>query len=118
MDADTLYETVADALRTVLHDEGHTDRPRLARRMLGGKVVFIDGDGRTVKEMPAEAVFKKVTAVREKLRLVEQKVNGAPGVSEIIRGEVQAYITRAYGSLTSFNFLFREESDRFRGTGG
>jgi chemotaxis receptor (MCP) glutamine deamidase CheD len=118
MDAQTLYDTVADALRTVLEEEGHSRRPRLARRMLGGSVVFKDSDGREVKTMPVEAVFKKVTAVREKLRLVEQKVNGAKGLDPVVRGEVQAYLTKAYGSLTTFNFLFRDDADKFRGVKG
>ncbi len=118
MDAETLYDTVVDALRTVLHEEGHTPRPRLARRMLGGTVVFLDSEGREVKTVPVEALFKKVTAVREKLRLVEQKANGAKGLDAVTRGEIQAYLTKAYGSLTTFNFLFRDDADRFRGSGG
>jgi hypothetical protein len=56
--------------------------------------------------------------LRNRLRVLEQQVNGAEQVPEDVKVKLQGYITACYGSLTSFNILFAEESDRFRGTGG
>ena len=118
LDAVTLYETVADALRTVLAEEGHGGGVPLLRRFLGGKVVFVDADGREVKDVPVEVIFRKVTTVREKLRIIEQKINANEAIDAVERAELQGQLSRAYGALTTFNFLFRDEGDKFKGTGG
>lgn len=118
MEHDELYETVYEAVRQALADtEGGSDI-RLSRRMVGGEVLFRDREGRTVKETDAAQFFRKVTAVREKLRVLEQKLNNHKTLSHEEKAELQGYISRCYGSLTTFNFLFEEEDDRFRGTGG
>ena len=90
---------------------------RLARRMVGGRLLFEDDQGREVRAVPVDMWFKKITAVRDKLRVIEQKVNSS-GLDAAERAEIQDLLTRAYGSLTTFNFLFEDEVDRFRGTGG
>lgn len=118
METDELYELVVDAVRQALADEAGGGRPLLARRLVEGKVVFQDDQGKVVKELTAEVMFRKVTAVREKLRLIEQKVNGLGSIPATERAEIQALLTRAYGSLTTFNFLFRDDGDKFVGTGG
>ena len=113
-----LYDLVLEASREAIREElGGTDS-LLTRRMLEGTVVFIDGEGRTVKETPASAFLSKVTAVRERLRVLEQKLNNSDSLSDKEKADFQAYITRSYGSLTTFNFLFRAEADKFKGTGG
>jgi hypothetical protein len=117
MEADELYELVVDAVRTALDEQGGAAVP-LSKRMIGGQVLFRDAEGRTVKEVDAAALFKKITAVREKLRVMEQKLNNHPSLAPDEVAELQGYLTRAYGSLTTFNFLFRDEKDRFVGTGG
>lgn len=117
-DAATLYETVVDALRTVLAEEGQAGEVPLLRRFVGGKVVFVDAEDREVKEVPVEVLFRKVTTVREKLRIIEQKVNNAAGLDSGERAEIQAQLSRASGALTTFNFLFRDDGHKFKGTGG
>jgi hypothetical protein len=118
MDTDELYDLVVDAVRQGLEEaEGGRDI-ELSRRMVGGMVTFEDGDGRPVKELPAEQLFKKVTSVREKLRVLEQKLNNHKGLEASEKAELQVYITRCYGSLTTFNFLFQDEGDKFKGSGG
>ena len=89
----------------------------LSRRMIGGRVLFEDAEGREARAVQAEALFKKVTSVREKLRVLEQKLNNHSKLDAADKADLQAYITRCYGSLTTFNFLFADEGDKFKGTG-
>jgi hypothetical protein len=117
MEADELYDLVYDAVRQAIVDEGVGGDPRLSKRMVGGAVLFRDSEGRTVKEVDAFVFFRKVTAVRDRLRVLEQRINAMESLAAEERAELQTYVTRAYGSLTTFNFLFREEEDKFKGAG-
>lgn len=114
-DLSELYELVVEAVRSAVDDGPVLP---LSNRMIGGTVIFRDAEGRTVKESDAGAFFKKVTSVREKLRVLEQKINNHKDLDHAEKAELQAYITRCYGSLTTFNFLFSDDDDRFRGSGG
>ncbi len=116
MDAEEIYELVYEATKAALAEsQGGTD-VRLARRMVDGRVIFRDGEGRTVKDVDAFSLFRKVTSVREKLRVLEQKINNNGALPTKDKAELQVYITRCYGSLTTFNFLFREDRDKFKGS--
>ena len=91
----------------------------LGDRWLGGTVVLKPGrPGTQEKEIPIEAFFRKVTSVRERLRVLEQRINAHPKLDDADRATLQDYITRCYGSLTTFNVLFADPADRFAGTGG
>lgn len=116
MESDELYDVVYDAIRQAIADDGGGSSVALSKRMVGGAVLFRDNEGRTMKEVEAFVFFRKVTAVREKLRVLEQKINSLDALPASERAELQAYLTRAYGSLTTFNFLFRDEEDKFKGT--
>lgn len=116
MEPNELYELVIDAVQQALRDEAGGGQIALSKRMVGGHVAFRDSEGRVVKELDAHTVFRKVTAVREKLRVLEQKLNNHATLSPQEKTELQGYITRCYGSLTTFNFLFRDEEDRFSST--
>ena len=116
MDANVTYELVYDAVRQAMLDQDGGDA-RLLRRFEGGTVVFEDGQGKMVKELPANVVFKKITSVREKLRVLEQKLNNHPALDDADRAEIQRLITRCYGSLTTFNFMFGDDSAKFQGSG-
>lgn len=117
MDEETLYELVADAVRQTLAEHAGGDDTRLTRRMTEGKVIFEDSEGRVFKEIPSFQLFRKVTSVREKLRVLEQKLNNHGGLSGAEKADLQNYITKCYGSLTTFNFLFADENDKFKGGG-
>jgi hypothetical protein len=118
LDNEDIYDLVVDGVRQALQEMAGGDDTRISRRMLGGKVIFEDDEGRIFKEIPVGAVFKKVTSVREKLRLLEQKINNNSSLDGAEKAELQAVLSRCYGSMTTFNFLFAEPTDGFQGTGG
>ena len=117
MDNDELYDLVVDGMRQALEELAGGQDVRIAKRMLGGRVIFEDNEERVFKEIAAGAVFKKVTSVREKLRVLEQKINNNDRLDAADKAEFQAALSRCYGSLTTFNFLFADPEGGFQGTG-
>ncbi len=95
---------------------GESAPPPMAPRWEGGTIQMVPGGpGLQSKELPIDSLFHKVVMVRDRLRVLEQKLNAHPKLSDAEKVEMQHYVTRIYGSLTSFNLLFREKSDQFVG---
>ena len=93
------------------------EAPPLAQKWEGGTVKLVPGKSDVQgKDLPIDAFFHKVVMVRDKLRVMEQKLNAHPKLSDAEKVEMQSYITRIYGSLTSFNLLFRDKEDQFVGS--
>ena len=110
------WQSVKAILREVIREEMGMDRCALARRFEGGKLVIQPADENLkAREIPVETFFRKVTSVRDKLRVVEQRINSHPTLSVEDKAELQTLISRAYGSLTTFNFLFQDDDDKFGG---
>ncbi len=107
------------ALREVLGDYGYIETElEMSPRWTGGTVRMIPGrEGTQPKEIPIEAFLKKIIGVREKLRVLEQKINNHPKLDGEDKLELQAYLTRCYGSLTTFNVLFGHKPGQFQGEG-
>jgi hypothetical protein len=109
---------IVQAVRAVLNAEQSVSGTILDR-WSGGELVMKPGKaGTQEKVVPIEAFFRKLIAVRDQLRVLEQKINTHPKLADEDRLSLQEYISRAYGSLTTFNALFAEPEDRFVGTGG
>jgi hypothetical protein len=117
VDEDRIYELVYEATRAALVENEGGEGPWIARRMEDGRVLIEDNHGKVVKELSVNALFRKVTAVREKLRVLEQKINNNASLGVGDKAEFQAQLTKCYGSLTTFNFLFNDAGERFRGSG-
>jgi hypothetical protein len=90
----------------------------LAPRWENGTVILKPGNETQPKEIPVDVFFKKIVSIRDSLRVLEQKINSHADISQVDKQNFQAYITKAYGSLTTFNILFREDKDKFHGAGG
>jgi len=114
---DMTRDEFAEAIREALRDDA-TPIP-LAPRWEGGTVLLKPGDpGTQPKEIPLDALFHKIVMIRDRLRVLEQKVNAHDKLTDAEKVEMQQYVTRCYGSLTTFNLLFRDDRDRFAGEKG
>ncbi len=103
-------------LRTIIREETGLTPVPIADRWRGGDMVLRPGNSALQeKSWPIETFFHKVVMLRNRLRVLEQQIN-ALDVPEDVKLKVQGYITGCYGTLTSFNILFAEEEDKFRGT--
>lgn len=87
----------------------------IADKWKGGKIILEPGQaGVANKEIPIDTFFHKIIMVRDRIRVMEQKIN-ASKIEEIEKIELQQYITRIYGSLTTFNVLFKSQNQYFVG---
>lgn len=91
----------------------------MAGKWEGGVIQLIPGNRDLApKELPIDHLFNKVVMIRDRLRTLEQKLNAHPKLSNAEKVELQHYVTRCYGSLTTFNVLFRDKGDQFVGQKG
>ena len=105
-------------LRRIIREESGLTAVTPADKWRGGELVLRPGrEGLQEKSLPIETFFHKIVMLRNRLRTLEQQVNGSE-LPHDQKLKLQGYITACYGSLTSFNVLFAEEADRFTGSGG
>lgn len=87
----------------------------IADKYKGGKIILEPGDSNLkAYELPIDKFFNKIIMVRDRLRVMEQRINSSD-LDEQNKVDLQQYITRIYGSLTSFNVLFKSDSHKFVG---
>ncbi len=105
-------------LRRVVREEMGLTPGLPAAKWRGGEVVLRPGRaGLQEKSWPVDALFHKIVMIRNRLRTLEQQLNAAD-LPDDLKVRLQSYVTGCYGSLTSFNVLFADEADHFRGSGG
>ena len=105
-------------LRRIIREETGLTPVTPADKWRGGTLVLRPGTpGLQEKSWPIETFFHKVVMLRNRLRTLEQHVNAA-NLPDDVKVKLQGYISGCYGSLTSFNVLFAEEDDQFKGSSG
>ncbi|MGH9141264.1 MAG: hypothetical protein ACRD2I_08995 [Vicinamibacterales bacterium] len=105
-------------LRRVIREEAGITPVAPAEKWRGGTLVLRPGTaGLQEKSWPIETFFHKVIMLRNRLRTLEQHINSAD-LPDDVKVKLQGYISGCYGTLTSFNVLFAEEEDQFKGAGG
>lgn len=117
-DVDTVsFSEVEKSLITILRkwSDASSISP-IADKWKGGSLVLEPKDTNlSNKELPIETFFHKIVMVRDRIRVMEQKVNSSKNLDDQEKVDLQQYITRIYGSLTTFNVLFKNQSDHFVG---
>jgi hypothetical protein len=117
-----LEQPLSVFLKDIIHatiQELGLERPDTIIQELGarwhkGKLVMHPADPTLqTKDVPIEVFFHKIVMIRNNLRVLEQKLNSHPQLSDSDKVEMQQYITRSYGSMTTFNILFKNKEEQF-----
>ncbi len=119
-DVDTIsFFDIESSLRHILKKYSDVSEiVPIADKWKGGKLILEPSDiNLKGKELPIDGFFHKITMVRDRLRVMEQKVNSS-NLQEQEKIDLQQYITRIYGSLTTFNVLFKLKDHHFVGQKG
>ena len=110
-------EDLEAMLRRVIREETGLTHVAPAEKWRGGELILRPGrEGVQEKTWPIDKFFQKVVMLRNRLRTLEQQLNAAD-LPEPLKLKLQSYVTGCYGTLTSFNVLFADDDDRFRGAG-
>lgn len=122
LDPDTDMVSMFDVeriLKSVLQRYLEYPEPiELGQKWKGGKMILKPGEsGLASKEIPVEQLFHKIVMIRDRVRVMEQRIN-ASKLDDEEKVNLQQYITKIYGSLTTFNVLFKNKEDQFIGEKG
>ena len=116
-DVDTIsFHEVETTLKSILKTWSDVSEVvTIADKWKGGTLIMQPGDSNLKpNEIPIDTFFRKITMVRDRLRVMEQKINNS-NLEEHEKIDLQQYLTRSYGSLTSFNVLFKLKNQNFVG---
>ncbi len=115
VDTVSFYDVEQSILSILKKWNGIGEPVAIGDKWKGGKMILEPGQaGLASKEVPIDSFFHKIVMLRDRLRVMEQKINTSK-LEETEKVELQQYITRIYGSLTTFNILFKSQSDYFVG---
>ena len=111
MDRDGLKQV----LRELLEEETLYGYPELAARWQGGNIEIKPADETMQsKDLPIDTLFHKVVMLRDRLRVLESKINSHDKLNDVDKVDLQGYISKCYGTLTTFNILFQDKDEHFR----
>jgi len=114
------FEMVENTLSSILRRYADIPEivPKIGEKWMGGSMILQPSNPDLKPyEMPISTFFNKIIMLRERLRVIEQKINNTDSLSEDEKIVLQQYVTRCYGTLTSFNILFKNKDDYFIGEG-
>ena len=115
VDTISFYDVETSLLSILKKWNGLSEPVAIGDKWKGGNMKLEPGQaGLAHKDVPIDVFFHKIVMLRDRLRVMEQKINSSK-IEEIEKVELQQYITRIYGSLTTFNVLFKSQSDYFVG---
>jgi len=116
-DMDMEPSGIVEAMKEALLELGLAGLTPIGDRWDGGELLLKPGrEGLQEKSVPIDTFFHKIVMVRNQLRMLEQSINASKGLSDSEKVDMQQYITRCYGSLTTFNVLFSDKGDWFVGS--
>lgn len=115
LDLVSFYEVETTLRKMLQRWSDITPNVKIAERWSGGTLILKPGQrDLSEKEIPIDTFFHKIVMVRDRLRVMEQKINSSD-LDDSAKVDLQQYITRIYGSLTTFNVLFKDKRDHFVG---
>ena len=110
------YEQIKKIISEVIDEKLNMTEVNLGNRWMGGTLILKPKESSLKpKEIPIETFFHKIIMIRDRLRVLEQNINSNDKLSDEEKLNIQQYITRCYGSLTTFNILFANRDDWFVG---
>jgi hypothetical protein len=117
VDTVSFFEVEQSLLEILKKWNGFSEIVPLADKYRGGTMVLTPKDpDLSSKEIPIDTFFHKIVMLRDRLRVMEQKINSNDKLDDQEKVDLQQYITRCYGSLTTFNVLFKNNSQQFKGS--
>jgi len=115
VDSISFFEVESSLVKILQKWSDTHEKVAIADKWRKGNLILEPGDTTANKEMPIDTFFHKIVMVRDRIRVMEQKINSSKNLDDQEKIDIQQYITRIYGSLTSFNVLFKNKSDHFVG---
>jgi hypothetical protein len=107
-----------DDVRAIFHEALGAREVPLAPKWDGGHVQVVPKEGGQAREWPMDALLNRVVVIRDRFRTLEKRIANHPKLEPGEKSDMQGYVTRCYGSLTTFNVLFRDRADQFVGQKG
>lgn len=120
-DADlvSLWDIERTLIKVIKDYVEYPETVELGKKWTGGKMILQPADtGLSSKEIPIEALFHKIVMIRDRMRTLEQRINSNTKLEDEEKINLQQYITKVYGSLTTFNVLFKNPEEQFKGEKG